>query len=216
MKVSVLFVVIALFACTVSGAVAAVFAVDTSQTWMFDTEMGSSTPNPVDNPFGSPTAFIDVDENGTGYYDTMPEVYGSAQGWWDIGTGSITLTIPNRPNAGLDTYKEITVWIKYWDDINGAPEVLVAPTPKSFGVTTEWLEDGPMGGSWMADTWTFRIEPNPDFETITILGNFMGSQIDEIYVTTICAPLVPEPSSILALCSGLLGAAGFVVRRKRA
>jgi hypothetical protein len=216
MKVSVLFVIVALLACGASGALGATVAA-TSQTWGFATEAGSGAPDTANNPFGSPAALISVDQNGTGYYDTMPDVYGSAQGWWDIGTGSIVLTIPNRPNAGVDTYKDISVMVKYWKDISDAPDVQVSPSAMSFGVTSQWLEDGPMGGAWWADTWAFHIEPNPDSETITIQASTWGSQVDEIKVETICAlKPVPEPGSLMALCSGILGLAGYAIRRKRA
>jgi hypothetical protein len=215
MKVSVLIAVIAVLVFTVSGAFASVIPATTSQTWTFATEANPASPDQVDNPFGSPTALISVDENGTGYTDTFPEVYGSAQGWWDIGTGSVVLTIPNGPNTGPGTYKDIVVWVKYWKDISDAPDVQVSPTSLSSGVTSTKLEDGPVGGAWWADTWSFHIEPNPTIETITLAGApGMGSQIDEIKVDTVCAA-VPEPGSLMALCSGLLGVAGLAVRRKR-
>lgn len=217
MRVSVLFAVAAVLLCTMQGAFASVAT--TTQTWTFATEAGSSTASSVTNAYGLPSAVINVDVWGTGWYNVDPP-YGLAQGWWDIGLGpigSIVLTIPNRPTTDPNSYKDITIWVKYWNQMTAAPTVQVSPTATFVSKTSQLVAYGTYGAAWWADTWTFHIVPNPNSETITILGDSQaGSQIDEIRVDTSCtATAVPEPGTILAALS-ILGPAGFLFRRKRA
>jgi len=171
-------------------------------------------PNILNNPFGTPSATIDPDPvNGTGWWDTLPGVYGSKQGWWDIANGSIELGIPNQPNNPPGSYKLIQLQVTYWNDINQAPIVSVSPFAVQQGVTVSTLvESGPVGGAWYSDLYLWRLEPNPFSETITLTGPaFTGSQIDQIVVDTIC--IVPEPAS--AVSALLLGAlAVWQVRRR--
>lgn len=197
----------------------------TFQEWTFDQDPGIDpntdsppfieSPNPtVVNPFGSPTASIDWDPPfGTGWYDSLPAVYGGKQGWWDIATGSITLEIPNRPSNPPGSEKLIQIQVTYWDDINKAPLISISPFATQIGATTTTLvETGPVGGAWYSALSTWRLQPNPQEETITLTGPAgIGSQIDQVVVDTIC--IIPETSSLA--CAGLLALAGVWVVRRR-
>jgi len=187
----------------------------TSQTWGFGTSASPAAPESVSNPYGSPSAAINYNPPfGTGWYSTLPEVYGSAWGWWDIADGSIVLGIPNRPNADPASWKDIQISIVYWKDMNQAPLVQVDPAAESvIQDAPVLLENGPVGGAWYRDVWRLRLVPNPDFETISILGAPMwGSQIDEIIIDTRCVS-VPEPASLTALVMG--GFALLMGRRRQ-
>jgi hypothetical protein len=61
----------------------------------------------------------------------------------------------------------------------------------------------------------WQIKPNPWWEEITC--SFYGPAgggvyLDHFYVSTAC---VPEPTSILALGSGLMGLLGLRIRKRR-
>lgn len=223
MRFSTLIMVLAMMLCTASLALAdnppswRGSAGTTFQQWTFSTSATSPSPESATNAYGSAAATVSVDSLlATGYWDSFPEVYGSAQGLWDIGTGSITLSIPNTPNMAPDTFKDIQVWMKYWVAPSAAPGILVSPTASLVSTDSAEVESvGPMG-SWWAGTWLFRVTPNPDHETITILGDqFWGSQIDEIVVDTRCGT-IPEPSSLAALFTAMVGLAGLRRLRRRA
>lgn len=184
----------------------------TFQEWTFATNANPAAPTIDQNGYGDPVATIDFQPPyGTGWKDTLPGVYGSKQGWWDIATGSIVLSIPNTGLTGPGTYKEIWIQLTYWRDINDAPSVLVdlPGAVQTFGNDPDQLiELGPVGGGWYYDLTKWRVEPNPLEEVIVITGApFMGSQIDQIVVDTIC---VPEPASL----AGLACLAVVLLRRR--
>jgi len=197
--------IMAVLALTVSVAQAA------NATWNFSTWANPASPEVYQNFYGVPSAVINVDPLwGTGWYDTMPAVYGSAQGWWDIATGSIVLSIPDMDNAPPESWKELVVKITYWDDISKAPTIQASPQFTVLGKTTVLAEAGPVGGGWYTDTWVLNVAPIPSMAVITILGDAdWGSQIDRINV-------IPEPSGVLALFSGMAGLTGLILRRRRA
>ena len=179
-------------------------------TWSFATAFNPASPDAYYNQWGAPAAVINVDaEIGTGWYDTLPEVYGTEQGWWDVGYGSIVLTIPGmaEPNPEPET-----VWVEvtYWSDFNQAPAVSFASQGATFaGKVTTLVEAGPVFGGWYKDRWTWTLAPSLAPQTITVAGDpVWGSQITRIAV-------VPEPSALLALCTGIAGLAGVAARRRR-
>jgi len=176
----------------------------TLQVWNFATDANPAAPSLLNNPFGTPSATIDYDPLfGTGWYDTMPDLYGSKQGWWDIATGTIAFDIPNSPATGPGSFKLLQLQVTYWKDLSLAPLVTLDPfgTPQG-SVTTSLVEPGPVGGGWYSDTYLWELVPNPTGEQLLISGDPMwGSQIDQVVVDTIC--VVPEPSALVCLMLGL-------------
>jgi hypothetical protein len=173
----------------------------TFQEWTFATNANPATATIDQNGYGDPVATIDGQPAGeTGWRNTLPGVYGSKQGWWDIGTGSIVLDIPNSGLTGPGTYKEIWVQLTYWRDISQAPVVgmNLPGVVKTYDNDPDQLVlAGPVGGGWYYDLTKWRVEPNPLEERIVITGaELWGSQIDQIVVDTIC---VPEPASLAGL-----------------
>jgi len=212
MKLAVLIAIIAITAFVASVAVAddpnapswRGTAGSTFQEWAFSTNSNPATPESVSNPCGMPSAAIDYEPPfGAGWKDSLPGVYGSAQGWWDIARGSIVLSIINHPNVDLDVSKDIQVQVVYWDDINDAPSVLITPSATFVGKTTTLVETGPVGGAWRMDLWTFHVDPNQNSETITVEGHpTMGSQIDKIVVDTRYAAAIDSASQARTLPEG--------------
>lgn len=190
----------------------------TLQDWAFDTDANPADPTAYMNPYGKACMSIDFSEPfGTGWWEgsDWEMVYGSKRGWWDIGDGSMTVLIPNSPNLGPDTYKDIRIQITYWEDISQAPTIGISPFAEQIGSTQITLvEAGPMGGGWYSMLTDWRLVPNPSCETITINGDPMwGTMIDAVVIDTQCV-VVPEPGSMLALASGVFGIAGMVIRRR--
>lgn len=176
----------------------------TFQEWAFTTNINPSSPESYSNPFAAPSAAIDYSPPwGSGWYDTLPAVYGSAQGWWDIAMGSIVLSVVNHPDIPVDTWKDIMVRVVYWKDINQAPNVVISPSASLLGKTSTLVLSGPVGGGWYADLWTFHVDPNRNSETITVAGHpSMGSQIDSLAVDTRYAASLSSPAESRILPEG--------------
>ena len=182
----------------------------TFEEWQFGTATNPAAPDVVNNPYGTPSAAIQLGDLAKGWVDASQSAFGNRQGFWDLGSGgTISLTIPNRP-VPLE-YKEIWVAVTYFADIPRPPVVSV-PNGTAYGgpIAPILLEAMPTGAEWYAEVTMWRIYPNPDQETILITadGQF-GSMIDTVTVDTYC---VPEPATLALLA---LGGLGLIIRRKR-
>ncbi len=158
----------------------------TYQEWLFNTNCRPAVPELVSNPFCTPSAQIDYrPPYGTGWKDSLPGVYGSAQGWWDIASGSIALSINSQSSVSPGTAKDIQVQVVYWQDISQSPSVVVTPTASLLSKTTALVTSGPVGGGWYRDLWRLRVNASQGSEVITVNGDpIMGSMVDRIVVDT--------------------------------
>lgn len=202
MKVSVLVImVVAAVFCTVSVASAS-----DGGAWSFSTNANPASSDVINSGFGAMIATVNVDaDTGTGWHDTITE-YGSAQGWWDIGIGSIVLGKPTP----VSSTQSGSIWVEvvYWSDITQAPVVTISSDAAFISKDTALVEAGPVQGGWYKDTW--KWSGSLDQLAVTVTGDqFFGSQIDRINV-------VPEPSALAALCTGVMGLVGLISRRRRA
>lgn len=176
----------------------------TYQLWDFETAANPATPTEFVNDYGIPEALIeDTSFQQTGLtYDQ--------RGIWYAQEMKAVLTIDNQPIA--NPYKEITVEIVYQGDIvlswarNGQGEDFSLIDRQSMSLDNGWKK--------IVDTW--RIEPNPDKETLCYgFNGLMDDQdvyisdaaIDLIKVSTVC---IPEPATLLLLSAGLV-----LFRRKK-
>jgi hypothetical protein len=176
----------------------------TYQEWDFLTSADPAAPDVIDNPYGTAVADIAYDIYGEGWLYYFEEL-GDQVGYWDIGTGSITVDIDNRPEPL--PYKEVWVQVTYYQHIHDAPEITVPGGEFQYGDTV-LVDSAPNLGAWYLDLSVWRIEPNPVAEQVIFDGVAgSGAIIDQIVIDTIC---VPEPSAAALLMLGLVA-----VRRRR-
>ena len=177
----------------------------TTQEWDFmtggvDDGMHAGYPQPdgtrgiTHNPYG--TASLNV-----------------AYGHWDMGVWYdfflIDIFVPNRPDAGANSFKNLQVQVTYYD-------------PVHFRSTSGWVTtDGDpglfdtlaLGDGWYQFVQSWTIVPNPDDEWVRIHNpawSYAPFGVSEIVIDTIC---VPEPVTLALV--GLGAAAGLWGRRRR-
>jgi len=180
----------------------------TYQQWLFGTNATLDVvPDVMVNSYGGASADISVGFMGTGWWDEFPEDSGRT-GLWDLGRGEepgepfgrITLDIQNRVLEDPLSYKEIWLQVTYYyTDITKAPVVTIEGATQMPGGETRVLQTIPDWGEYRLDQTKWRIEPNPDHETIVLTAAFNGSIIDQVVVDTIC---IPEPASLALLLGG--------------
>lgn len=182
----------------------------TYQEWSFSTSSDPVCPDVISNPFGTASADITVGQYGSGWHNQLLGM-GSQTGYWDLGGtgGSITIGIDNVPEP--NPYKEIWIQITYYDDITAPPEVVVPSATLISRQSGLLIEHVSTGGDWKLDQYVFRIEPNPNHETIQILPHpHWMSVIDHVIIDTFC---VPEPASLFVSLFGIVGLLFAHIRR---
>ena len=156
----------------------------TSEDWRFDTSATTTAPESVNNPFGSPSASIQVGLFGSGWLSQLPGL-GTRSGYWDLGgNGNISLTIPNnaRPNS-----KFVLLQVTCYKDISQPPAVGVSGATKlqEQEVTVETV---PTGGWWVLEESLWQLPQGSAWESVTITSSVQwGSVIDEVVADTIYA-----------------------------
>ncbi len=163
----------------------------TWQVWNFEDSSNPSSPSDTSNEYGESAAVITAVFPGGGWLSELG--LGDQQtGIWDIGTGTIILTIPNRPLALPQ--KDIWLQVIYFEGLVGKPQFQVT-SAEFISETTETVEDLGFWGAWRRSLTKWKIEPNPNQEQIIITAdNAIGSIISAVTVDTLCGP---EPDADL-------------------
>jgi len=171
--------------------------------WDFNTSSVNPMPDQWYNPFGPPQTTVTP-----GFLQNWWQSWGGRNGVWPL-SGTIVTTIQNYRT--VNPYKDIWVQLTWAQQaVNEYPVIRVG---QIYGQLINNIYLGPTGepygdGKWWHSTYTLRLYPNPTEETVIIEGAIM---VDQLVIDTRC---VPEPGSLVAL-SGLLGAAGIALKRRR-
>ena len=163
------------------------------QGWEFDTDNPNPAADLLHNPFGDPTLAV----GGIWFPD-----YAGRQGLWRVtADDSIVITIPNNPIE--DEYKHIWLQVTFFEE-NGFDPMLFTEPAYSGAIETAGSVD--LGAGWWHRTYSLKIFPNPQSETLRLFAPGCVMNFDEIVIDTIC---IPEPAGIL-----LLAVAGVLLRRR--
>jgi len=164
--------------------------------WEFNTNNPNPLPDQGYNPYGTPSTQVTP-----GLFQSWQPNWGGRSGVWPL-SGEIWITIPNNPVA--NPYKDIWVQLTWAEQATGNTPLVLATAPEN--TASSLVNQVALGGGWYHSTYSIRLYPNPNQETLLITG---GINVDQLVIDTRC---VPEPSSILALSAGLIG---LVLRKRR-
>ncbi len=178
----------------------------TFQSWDFTTSplsdnntlpivLSNQVPNSVTNQYGSPVLGLDCGNFGGGWFDNTAGEYaffwGSKQGFWDIGDGSMTISVPNFASTHT---KLVQFQITYYaGSTYQVPVVSLSPTATLVGSpVTNLLFTSPEGESWFTAKYTWQLSASPTNEVINITGgSSFGSIIDQVILDTQVSNNVP-------------------------
>ncbi len=184
----------------------------TFQLWNFATGVTNPPADSVNNPIGTPTLTVvqSINNSGIGWQDSQSVVYGSKQGFWDLGNdGHMDLAIPT-PAGGSNEL--LRLQITYFQAIDKPPLLTLFPTAVET-MATNILDQTTTLGAWYTEVLDWTITPEPTNNLISIFGDpTSGSVIDQVIVDTMA---VPEPSTISLGGLALLGAAWEWQRRRK-
>lgn len=151
------------------------------------------------NPVNAPLGAIIMPKDGDDWRDEL----NGRTGVWPL-SGTISIQIPNYSDG-----PEKTIWIQltWMPQIQDAvPEIIAMTNYQPFVPAGDPLIEQPAGPAdtdWIHSTYLITVQPNPEFEMISISGDIY---VDEMVIDTIC----PEPATMVLL--GL--AVPFVLKRR--
>ena len=164
----------------------------TVQMWDFSTPDNPAIPEMVQNPFGQPQMTMIGGSH-------MP-IFNDAKGVWRVTSADmIDIFIPNSPNIGPDTFKDIILQIVYTDPGGDGFEVPIITNPVADFINR--IGSIELANGYIHDTYLIHMSPNPPSEILDLLSIQCAMYVDQIIIDTIC---LPEPATISMLGFGLL------------
>lgn len=164
---------------------------------------------------GSGSATLTIASTGAGLVTGPEYAIGSRDTYLDLGPGG-TVHIDLTPDP-----RGIELWIQaiYHVDMAAAPLITVNSGSAINGSTTIVEDTGldpQIPSGWTLYSFLWRVDPDDiaSFTGINILADAeLGSFVEQVSVDT---HFLPEPASMLALLSGIIGLAGLAVRKRLA
>jgi len=173
---------------------------ETSQAWTFDADDNPTVPEISLNPYGTATATI----TGAAPPEWVATLLERDGVWKAEGLEQVTLEIPNQMIR--NPYKELYIEIGFLGDLANF-SVFPQPFGGTVELTSQNVEVVDPINNWKRLTAWYRIEPNPDSESVCYSFSGNVAAIDYVIVRTVC---VPEPLTV-----SLLGIGGLMVWRRR-
>ena len=191
-------------------------AATTFQSWTFSTSSNKPAPTTVSNPYGTPSAAVNV--GATGGWINSNTAYGNRTGYWSLGPSAIvTITIPNQIAASKveDVWVQL-VWAYVLDSQGGTgrPQSVSVDGVATSTAQSTALESNSKCG-WFSSVYKLQLNPSVrTSQTVTIKADTTrGYLLDQVLIDTKLSNMMPEPSSLAVLLMGVLGLA--ISRRKR-
>ncbi len=179
-------------------------------------------------------------DSGTGWETPVTEV---GPAWGSLGTDALTtsgfswidspsdwagkkvLGMRNDTNQAIEGWLDITLWnydnqrpvknlwLEYIRKSNTSALIsLLAP---GYSTSLNLVDNVSMENGSVRHDFSGLITPNPNSETLRWYVSLDPGEyyyLDEVRISTEC---IPEPGSLVALGSGLIGLAGMALRRRR-
>jgi hypothetical protein len=158
----------------------------TFQEWGFFASANPTAPDVAANSYGSPSASMAPGPFSDGWFAGWPS--STNVGLWDLGqSGTIQVTIPNRPGASAGSYKYLCVQVAQYIGGTFPNYSTVSITNATYlGGQRQLVEAVPPFGGIYVDQTVWRLAPNPDAEGIIITSPSNGALIDQVAVDTRC------------------------------
>lgn len=170
----------------------------TRQTWRFDTAATNAAPEVVSNGAGSPEVRVVTNYLSAGWFDTNGVVYGTAQGFWDLGGsnqlvssgGSLLVTVPNGVSAGGRRYLWVQATVFVESGLFGQPALMISNATQIGSASTQLAEgitydpDLDIWFGWYRRQTLWWVSDATSSNNLVLRAATVGSLVDTVVVDT--------------------------------